>query len=222
MIHVRHFCYMGIRMNKKQDKINIVKTIIKAAADYKNNMVGRSFLYVFEGRYIEVVYRARDFLHLTGVDTKLSANEFYKEAIRGTLRHTQIFFSKRHPYDLCIRKMVHLAQITAVTDSAIFMLENLVTDTFRYKFGLSELNFSVCLDADRDVNQKIVSDHYIARSLRVEDSFDRSSGAYEVQYIFVKPNDARLYSTVTYADHWVEITDLPDEVLAKLHPMLLR
>ena len=209
-------------MNKTQDKINIVNTIIQAAADYKAYMVGRSFLYVFEGRYIEVIYRARDFLHLTGVDTNLSANEFYKEAIRGTLRHTQIFFSKRHPYDLCIRKMLHLAHITAVTNSSIFLLEDLVTNTFQYKFGLSELNFTVCLDADKDSNQMIVSDHYIVRSLRVEDSFDRSSGAFEVQYIFVKPNDVRLYSTISYTDHRIDITDLPEEVLAKLNPILLQ
>lgn len=209
-------------MNKTQDKINIVNTIIQAAADYKTYMVGRSFLYVFEGRYIEVIYRARDFLHLTGVDTNLSANEFYKEAIRGTLRHTQIFFSKRHPYDLCVRKMLHLAHITAVTNSSIFLLEDLVTNTFQYKFGLSELNFTVCLDADKDSNQMIVSDHYIVRSLRVEDSFDRSSGAFEVQYIFVKPNDVRLYPTISYTDHRINITDLPKEVLAKLNPILLK
>ncbi len=209
-------------MNKTQDKINIVNTIIQAAADYKTYMVGRSFLYVFEGRYIEVIYRARDFLHLTGVDTNLSANEFYKEAIRGTLRHTQIFFSKRHPYDLCVRKMLHLAHITAVTNSSIFLLEDLVTNTFQYKFGLSELNFTVCLDADKDSNQMIVSDHYIVRSLRVEDSFDRSSGAFEVQYIFVKPNDVRLYPTISYTDHRINIIDLPEEVLAKLNPILLQ
>ena len=209
-------------MNKTQDKINIVNTIIQAAADYKTYMVGRSFLYVFEGRYLEVIYRARDFLHLTGVDTNLSANEFYKEAIRGTLRHTQIFFSKRHPYDLCVRKMLHLAHITAVTNSSIFLLEDLVTNTFQYKFGLSELNFTVCLDVDKDSNQMIVSDHYIVRSLRVEDSFDRSSGAFEVQYIFVKPNDVRLYSTISYTDHRINITDLPEEVLAKLNPILLK
>lgn len=209
-------------MNKTQDKINIVNTIIQAAADYKTYMVGRSFLYVFEGRYIEVIYRARDFLHLTGVDTNLSANEFYKEAIRGTLRHTQIFFSKRHPYDLCVRKMLHLAHITAVTNSSIFLLEDLVTNTFQYKFGLSELNFTVCLDVDKDSNQMIVSDHYIVRSLRVEDSFDRSSGAFEVQYIFVKPNDVRLYPTISYTDHRISITDLPKEVLAKLNPILLK
>ncbi len=209
-------------MNKTQDKINIVNTIIQAAADYKAYMVGRSFLYVFEGRYIEVIYRARDFLHLTGVDTNLSANEFYKEAIRGTLRHTQIFFSKRHPYDLCVRKMLHLAHITAVTNSAIFLLEDLVTNTFQYKFGLSELNFTICLDADKDSNQMIVSDHYIVRSLRVEDSFDRSSDAFEVQYIFVKPNDVRLYPTISYTDHRINIRDLPEEVLAKLNPILLK
>lgn len=37
----------------------------------------------------------------------LSANDFYKEAKRGTLRENQIWFSSRHPYDLCLKKVLH-------------------------------------------------------------------------------------------------------------------
>ncbi|MCD8132053.1 MAG: PBECR4 domain-containing protein [Lachnospiraceae bacterium] len=98
-------------MGKIQDKAKIVETIIKAAAEYKAKMVGHSFLYVFEGRSIEVVYRTKDFMHLTGVDTNSSAEQFFKDAIRGKLQPKQIFFSARHPYDLCSKKMTQLGVI---------------------------------------------------------------------------------------------------------------
>lgn len=45
---------------------------------YRKHLVGKRFLYVFEGRYIEVLYKAANFRHLTGVATNLSAKKFYR------------------------------------------------------------------------------------------------------------------------------------------------
>ena len=42
---------------------------------YRKHLVGKRFLYVFESRYIEVLYKASNFRHLTGVDTNLSAKK---------------------------------------------------------------------------------------------------------------------------------------------------
>lgn len=184
-------------------------------------MVGYSFLYVFEGRYIEVLYRAKDSMHLTGVDSSLSAEAFYREATRGRLRHNQIYFSQRHPYDLCVQKITQLQNISAVTDSEIFILEDLATNTFTYKFGLTELKFTLCLNEDTDSLGNIVSDKYVVRSLRAEDSVSRSSDAYEVQYIFAKRNDEKLYSSLKYIDKRYEISNLPEKILSKLDCSLL-
>lgn len=202
--------------NRIQNKIQITQSIIQAASVYKTKMVGYSFLYVFEGRCIEVIYRVKDFMHLTGVDSNLSANAFYREAIKGKLRHNQIYFSQRHPYDLCVQKMTQLQNISAVTNSEIFMLEDLTTDTFTYKFGLTELNFTLCLKEDIDSTGNVASDKYIVRSLRVEDSVPRSSDAYEVQYIFAKRNDEKLYNVLKYGDKRYRISNLAQEVLSKL------
>lgn len=199
-------------MSKIQDKAKIVNTIIKAAAEYKAKMVGRSFLYVFEGRSIEVVYRVKDFMHLTGVDSNSSAEQFYKDAIRGKLQPKQIFFSSRHPYDLCSKKMTQLGNLSKIIDSELIVLEDTETNTYTYKFGLTDLALTVCLSEDTDQNGNIVGDHYIARSLRVEDSFDRAAGAYEVQYIFSKKNGYRKYDTIMYIDKGMKIEDLPEKV----------
>lgn len=207
--------------NRTQNKIQITQTIIRAASIYKSKMVGYSFLYVFEDRYIEVIYRAKDFMHLTGVDSDLSAMAFYREAVRGRLRHSQIYFSQRHPYDLCVRKINQLQNIAAVTDSEIFILEDLTTDTFTYKFGLTELNFTLCLKADTDYFGNTVSDKYVARSLRSEDSVPRSSDAYEVHYIFAKRNDERFYNDLRYIDERYEISNFPEEILNKIDDTLL-
>ncbi len=49
---------MRIAMSKKQDRIDTVKAICHAAKLYKANLIGREFLYFFDKRYIEVIYKA--------------------------------------------------------------------------------------------------------------------------------------------------------------------
>ena len=84
-------------MKKLNDKKQVVAQISAAARLYKKNLVGKHFLYVFDGRAIEVAYQAKGFRHLTGVDTGLDAMSFYKKAVSGTLQANQIFFSSHHP-----------------------------------------------------------------------------------------------------------------------------
>ena len=67
-------------MGKQQDREKIVQEIKVAANLYRKHLVGKRFLYVFEGRYIEVLYKAANFRHLTGVATNLSAKKFYSYA----------------------------------------------------------------------------------------------------------------------------------------------
>lgn len=88
------------KMKTQVDRRKIVSEIIKAAKDYKQNLLGKTFLYVFENKHIEVMFKAKDFRHLTGIDTTLSAQDFFKQAHQGKLQASQIFFSARHPYKL--------------------------------------------------------------------------------------------------------------------------
>lgn len=48
-----------------------------AAVLYKKYLVGKRFLYVLEGRYIEAIFKSANSRHLTGVATNLSANSSY-------------------------------------------------------------------------------------------------------------------------------------------------
>ena len=41
-------------MSKAQDKKDVAAKICAAAQKYKQNLVGRHFLYAFDGRFIEV------------------------------------------------------------------------------------------------------------------------------------------------------------------------
>ena len=79
---------------KKHEREQIVREINKAAQLYKQHLVGKKFLYVFDERYIEVCYKIDGFRHLTGVETNLSAKRFYQYAVKNQLQSTQIYFKQ--------------------------------------------------------------------------------------------------------------------------------
>lgn len=209
-----------VKSRNAQKLLDAVKQSVKKYADI---LVGRTFLYVFEGRYIEVVFRTKDFLHLTGIQTNLTPKEFFKEALRGTLMPNQIKeFTPSHPYNLCEKKLSQLENLSKLTNTPIFILEDLKTQTFTYKFGLTELNFTLCLSHDVDLEGNMKSSFYIPRSLRVEDSFGRESNAFEVNYIFSKRNDEKKYSVITCNDGKTKVSELPDMIKMMLSDDLLK
>lgn len=208
-------------MSKKNDKEHIVKEICKAAKLYKANLVGKRFLYVFDGRYIEVLYKNVNFKHLTGVECNMSAADFYKNALKNRLQSPQIYFSASHPYSLCKRKIKHLCEISVLASSENFMLEEIATETRTYKFGTTDLNFSLCMNKEYDSYGNEKGDCYIVESLRDEDCFSRSKSAYTVTHILSKDNDSASYTDLLFMDKSVTLDDLPAPAREMLHGQLL-
>lgn len=46
-------------MGREQDRIETAQAICYAAMIYKRNLVGKKFLYFFDGSYIEVIYKEK-------------------------------------------------------------------------------------------------------------------------------------------------------------------
>ncbi|MCD8105877.1 MAG: PBECR4 domain-containing protein [Lachnospiraceae bacterium] len=199
-------------MEMNQDRIDIVDTIKKASLLYKNNLVGKRFMYVFEDRYIEVIYKAENFRHLTGVDTKLSAQQFYKYAVSGKLEASQIWFSHAHPFKLCKRKVQHIGDIAQLASTECFLLEEIQTDTTTYKFGTTDLNFTLCLNKETDSQGVEKSECFVVHSLRDGDCFSKSGEAYEVTHIFSRQNDKKKYTDLLYMDDTSSLESLPLQI----------
>lgn len=200
-------------MGKLQDRKIIVSKIHQAALLYKQYLVGKQFLYVFDNRYIEVIYKAENFKHLTGVDTFLSAKRFYTYSLKGQLTAAQITFTASHPYDLCLKKIKHIEDISTLAGAESFMLEEISTSTKMYKFGTTDLHFSLCMNKELDNNGKEKGTCYVVQSLRDEDCFARSKNVYDVTHILSKQNDAKKYTEIRYADERELLSGLKPEIL---------
>ena len=208
-------------MKKRQEStFAIVRQIKTAALNYKTNLVGRTFLYVFDDRYIEVIFKSSSFKHLTGVDSHLSADMFYRAAFKNKLSISDVQFNKEHPYKNCVRKIKHINDLASLVLGECFMLENITTKTHTFQFGTTDMNFSLLFDSDVDSFGNLKSEKYIVKSLRDEDCFNKSKNAYVVTHILSKSNDAKLYDKIVYIDSNAN-QNLPLEVSNKLHPDLI-
>lgn len=203
-------------MKTQIDRQKIISEIIKAAKSYKQNLVGKTFLYVFDNKHIEVMFKAKDFRHLTGVDTALSAQDFYKKARQGKLQASQIFFSARHPYSLAQKKLKHLQDISSLAMGESFMLKDVNTQTESYKYGTTDLEFSLCFNKEYDINGIEQGDCFIAKSLRDEDCFSKSKGVFTITHIYSKANDEKKYNQELYCEQGFSVDDLPPEIQSML------
>ena len=198
-------------MNRKQDLKKLCKTIHEAAQLYKNNLVGKDFLYVFDNRFIECRFRIDNFKHFTGVESTLSAKRFYQNALANKLSYNQVYFSKNHPYDLAKKKLKHIRNISTVLTSESIMLENITTQSASYKFGSTNLDCTICLNKEF-INGIAKGKHYIGMSLRDEDCFSKSQHQFVITHIFSKLNSSRKYDTILYMEKNSSIQSLNDEI----------
>ena len=166
------------------------------------------------------MHKADNFRHLTGVETKLSAKRFYQYAVKSQLQSTQIFFTGKHPYLLCKRKIAHIGEIAVLASNENFMLEEILTDTKSYKFGTTDLDFTLCMNKEYDDRGQEKSECYIVESLRDGDCFSKSKNVYEVTHILARNNDTKKYSELLFMDKRFTVADLPDEIAAMVEEEL--
>lgn len=90
--------------------------------------------------------------------------------------------------------------------------ERIATESRAYKFGATNLDFTLCMNREYDSNGMAKGDCYIVESLRDEDCFKKSSHVYTVTHILAKDNTERLYTDIVFMDKATDMQELPQEV----------
>ena len=130
-------------MATKVDKKNAIRQgITEAEIVYCQNLAGKTFLYVCGDEYFEVSFPIDHFLHLTGVETRLSNKDFYKNAKKSILTNNQFYFDARHVYANAKRKLPCLKRLPELTNEMVCVLKNMETMTITYKLSVTNLEFT--------------------------------------------------------------------------------
>lgn len=203
------------RVSRSTNKTILVQEICDAAKFYKELLVGRKFLFIFDNRCIEVVFKRDGFKHLTGVSSNLTALSFYQKAVKGILRSNQVWFDNIHPFSLCKNKIEHIKNIFQDEESNYYLLEDIQTDSAFYKFGATESHFTLCMSI---VNN---TDDYIIQSLRDEACFEKSVNVHKVEFILSKQNNSSLYDSIIFQSEESSFQNLPFDIIKKINSSLV-
>ena len=63
--------------------------------------------------------------------------------------------------------------------------------------------------------------YYIAKSLRVEDCFNKCSDVNTVDLIFEKHTSEKYYNKINYIENDIAISKIPDSIKHKINPLLI-
>lgn len=100
---------------KNYTKQEILKIILSAVKEYDEKLNNKHFKIVYQkGKKIEetvVGFRDMNFLHLTGVKTKLSAQQFYKACINGKLSQRDFEIDKKGKVQQKIAVLPYLSNL---------------------------------------------------------------------------------------------------------------
>ncbi len=189
-------------MATKTEKKNAIRQdIIKSAGVYSRNLAGKAFLYVYGDEYFEVSFPVDHFLHLTGVETNLSAKDFYRNAKRAILTNSQFYFDAKHPYANAKKKLPCLKRLPELTKDMVCILKDMQTVTIIYKISVTNLEFTLGLTENIDDKGNKINDFFLPMSLRVEDSsVEKSNDGEVVDYIFSKDASVAKYDTLLVED----------------------
>lgn len=189
-------------MATKTDKKNAIRRdIIDSAKIYSKNLAGKVFLYVYGDEYFEVLFPVDHFLHLTGVETKLSAKNFYKNAKQAKLTNSQFYFDVRHPYANAKKKLPCLKRLPELTNDIVCILRDMQTVTIIYKLSVTNLEFTLGLTENTDDKGNKINNFFLPMSLRVEDtSVEKSDDGEIVDFIFSKDASITRYDTLLVED----------------------
>lgn len=197
-------------------KNQLVNRIRNAAKKYKNHLVGKTFLFVYENGYIEVMFTTKAFFHLTGVNSRLSAVDFYKHAVmENGLRASEIFFDSDHPFDFANLKTQCLKDLYKITIQDAFIADGVITATADYELAVTDLKITLCLGEDTDINGNVISGRWVPYSFRVEEiDNNRLNDLYEVKFVFCKNTNSpqrTKYKEMTFGKK-EDLGRLPDEI----------
>ena len=180
---------MIIRDGRKQRLVQSYKIAAQTYLTY----IGYIYEIHAEGHVYKVEFNKKDFLHLCGVTTNLSATDFFENCVNSTLTKNNICTNQRKDWnslkgkEKCLLNLQHL--ITTPTDS--LFLEDLVTSTFTFPVAIRNDNRDIAIAFKANKN-------YVARSLRKARHSVNCSHSYIIDTIYRYPKNDIQNSTLIY------------------------
>lgn len=201
----------------KYDKRAALQIIVKAAKEYDTKLNNKHFMIVYQeaesNKTVCVGFRDLNFLHMTGVKTRLSAQQFYSACLDGKLSENDFEIDSKGKVQQKLTVLPYLSEL---------LYNNCMIGNF--------INSGICIKADYFVGNtkavlsvgfRIGKSIDFPVSLYSEDVRKLSQPTNKVLAIFAKPYQQQGYIECTYLSKGQEVHKLPlSEEVMKLIQML--
>lgn len=187
------------------DKKIALKIILEASKEYKTNLENHNLLFVYgdikDPQYIETSFLRRNFLHLTGADTSMHANQFYEKALNMKLTENNFEMRTDGTTEL---KLSILSQIMFIEENAR-MIGNYNNIKWELKTDKLVGNIRACIGFKKLKDQK----YYIPNTLLKEDTRSVTSYPQErILAVFKKHIHDSYYQENSYIAKGIELEDI--------------
>ena len=150
------------------------------------------------------MFKKENFLHFTGVETNLYAEDFYKKALiegKGGLKYTEIGFSVFKPYHFADIKTSHLKEAFTLFQRDTLIITDLHTNSTDYKFGSTDFELVFGFN-DRLNDEGIkINDFLVPQTLRIEElANNQYQEMFSVDYILSRKNDQNEYDEIVFGE----------------------
>ncbi len=198
------FVTRGIRM-AKYDKKAALKIIVNAAKEFDVKLNDKHFLIIYqesgETKTVCVGFRDMNFLHMTGVKTKLSAQQFYSACLDGKLSENDFEIDNTGRVQQKLMVLPYLSELLYNNCMIGNFINSGICIRADYFMGNTKAVLSVGFRTGKSVDFPV--------TLYNEDVRKLSHPTNRVRAIFAKDYQQQNYTECTYLSKGQEIHKLP-------------
>lgn len=207
-------------MSFEEKRKYIREMIIQNAKIYRDQIAGNHYMYIYKDKHLEISFEKKQFLHLTGVDTNLSANEFYKLANKNELRNSQLLFNSRFPLAVALKKVNHLNELPELVHKNSYIIENFVTETFTYPYVITNKDLSILIGISETNGQNFPKSFRVKGNI-YNKALTQNIIIEEIEIVLKKKQVEEFYDTVVYKkDNNYDLNNLPEHIIEKISSKL--
>ena len=197
-------------------KFRLRKQIITGARNYNKYLINKVFKIVCEdGTEIDVRFFGSDFKHLTGLDSDLDNEKFYKNCVSGVIDIGNINDDQKYNWSTLQTKGKSIEKIHELLYAdcqKTLLLELLHTNTFVFPYSVKNVANNICVGFASNANK--------ARSLRKASSSLNSKSQKSIVSIFAKLSERDKYHELVYISDVLGIYEKNEELLYQLDDMI--
>ena len=195
------------------DKKEILKILKESAIKYKENLKDNNLLIIYKEKakikYIEILFLARNFMHLTGVKCNdknrkyMKANQFYQACLNNKLSYKDIIIKQNGTTKLkldILSQLIHIDKNCKMLGVYNNYKKELITEIL---LG----NINMCLGL-----VKSATSYYIPNTLLKEDIRKIVIEPYQIMAILKKKVEEEKYKDIIYINKKANISEINSNI----------